>query len=538
MINPQYGGRKDPDESKMSWLSHYDPTGIIICLTLFGLSTVAFMIIPLFTVFHAGKWYPVIEVSFFIVINAILLVAMTAIYFFRAKKDVMVFMSNWKGQKEIKSYIGILKDHLKQDYVSTLVVGWIFWAIIGFWSLSYIVVHPHYKGLVYTPPETSNLYNSFLRLCGGQVFFCTVVLYFVIKTLTGIVNIDYMLGHVPTSAIDKYQDTVVRVFFWLSFVLVIGGFLYCILMYVSNLGSPTHFQMSGWMGLLIVLTGLYLIVACLYIFVIRRTVSLYHAVYCGFLTFWFGLILVNWFFYMDGLADNYTFGNDAPTWKNMPLSSYYYTFRVLTNLNSGYLVFVLSSFIPICFAHAGTVNVNAVEKFPGHWALDAWSVLTIVLCLIILGFSVGGMTNWYYLYVNYVSYAGGITGVLTLFVIVGIVLAGYAAWQLHSQGQKIYGEGQARYIQMVVSSLLVLILIVIEYWVMWDNYSAFGHKNTAPAKDINDRASTGWNDLQLSVFCITLALLSISIKIFSGMMVHSEKMKGVGGASTQMRQMT
>jgi hypothetical protein len=515
------------EKSKMALLSEFDPVGAIICLTLAGLSVLAFMIIPLFSVFHAGKWYPSVETILFLIINFILWFAMTFVYFVRAERDVMAFMGSWKPDMKVQAYVNIMKDHLKQDYIAVLLIGWIYWAVIGFWSLSYIIVHPHYKGLVYGPSETSNLYNSFLRLCGGQVFFSTAVLYFIIKCLTQIVNINWSLTHTPAT-ITESTKRVVTVFFWLAFVLLLLGFVYCFAMYVDNLGSPSHFQMNLWLSFLLGITGVYVILGCLYIFVIRNTASLYHSVYCGYLTFWFGFVLVNWFFYMDGLADNYTFGDDVPTWKNMPLSSYYYTFRVLTNINSGYLVFVLSSFIPLCFVHAGTVKTGTVEVFRAHYALIVWAVLTIVLCLLILAFSVGGMTNWYYLFTYYVQYAAGISAVLGALTIVGLILAGIAVVQLHKNGNVVYGEGYARYIQMILCTLLVLILIVVEYWVMWSNYSAFGHKNTLPAKDINDRASTGWNDLQLSVFCITLALLSISVKIFSGIMVHSESKKIVG----------
>jgi hypothetical protein len=516
------------DKSKMAMLSEFDPTGAIICLTLAGLAVLAFMIIPLFSVFHAGKWYPSVETIIFIIIIFFLWLALTLVYVIKAERNVMTFLGNWDKKQNIPILVNILKDHLKQDYISVLLIGWIYWAVIGFWSLSYIIVHPQYKGLVYTPSETSNLYNSFLRLCGGQVFFSTIVLYFIIKCLTQIVNINWMLVNNP-AAISNSAKKVINVFFWLSFILLLAGLTYCFAMYVDNLGSPSHFQMTLWLSFMFIITGLFIILACLYIFVIRNTNSLYHSVYCGYLTFWFGFALVNWFFYMDGLADNYSFGDDVPTWKNMPLSSYYYTFRVLTNINSGYLVLVLSSFIPLCFIQANTVHPAKVDVFRSNISLLIWAVLTITLCLLILGFSIGGMTNWYYLFVHYVSFAAGISAVLGVLTIAGLIIAGYAVYTIHKQNKEVYGEGHARYIQMIISTLLVLILLVIEYWVIWSNYSALGHKNTYPAKDINDRASTGWNDLQLSAFCITLSLLAISIKIFSGIIVHSDPVKKISG---------
>lgn len=524
--------RRKRDDEDEGWYQKYvtdidDPAGLKILLGLTGLLTVIFMVLSLIKIFGSGDFYPLILVIFFTVLFFAFFLTMTLLFLRRNFDPDKFLLPHSEKVSEVLD-VALTKYMFKRNYIVTLVVGWIYWAMMMGWWWGYIYSYPNVTGLHFTPSKDSNLFNSFMRLCGATLLFSMIEFYFVIQTLSAMSNANHIIQNYDKKPKISEGKLWFDLFFGFLFILTLLTSAYTLLMYVDNCHEKTFAQFSVWMGLLLGMTGFWIMLFFFYVFRIRNRYNIYQSMYVSTLVFYFGVIFINWCWFMDANARGYGFGDDIPQWNAVPRSYYYFSWRVLTSINTPFFGLSWLIFIPFAFIKATVDDGKWTAWKPTNIKTDwLWwaAFVTGIWILIFAGFMIAGLSNSFYVYIHYETFGAVSSAINGAFSFALIVMAALALWTYYKKGQesaKFVHESYYRFIQLIAVFFSYFFMVIIDWWLTYEKYSAIGKPNTAPAKDVNDQTSVAWNDLMLSAWALTIPPLVMVIILASGHMVVME----------------
>lgn len=522
------------DENKGFWdktkdtFAEGDRAGMILLLFFYGASEVIWLVMALVKIFGAGDFIFFYLTLFFWIFSFVFPVIMWIVYFLVGKNPENMLR---KPPRQTALGASIVEDpryavcvrHFEQDFLLTAWWGLFNFAILSAWMLSYYEIY-NFSPTTTTPGISSDEYNSFLRMCGAVVILSSFMIFYIVRTLIAITNTNYIIKVFDT--VQAWNDkskprTRAKLAYLVIFsIMCVVGFAYNLAMFYDATGTETHWQNVVWQSILVVISFFWLLCVCIYLFSIHPNIDVNQHIYVSGLWFFLGWILINWFWFIDGLTEGYSFTSTLPNWNDR--DSYYFSFRVLTNINSGYFLGMVTVFVQnFCMTPEESVRTRE-QKYWGFMnkspAVLTWLLLASLWFLLLIAFSIGGMVNWYFLFQHYKAYAGTATGVSALLWIWVTIGVGFILGNLKkAEVDADIGEYKGHLINMALVFFLFFVLTVVNFWVVENNYPAFGHKNTKPASSIDSRTAVGWNDQQLTIFSLCLTPFTLILIVWVGM---------------------